>query len=187
MTKCMHPRSIMEKWRPGSAEWTWPEEAVDVIGRDPAGFAALLTDIHKNGVLEPVLLGDDGRVWDGHHRVLAALLAARYVPYKTGTGGRPVNVDTSETRRMLAAAEAAGRQGRTLISRANDYTEAAWYALPVGVVLRWAGYVPLDMPTMADVAVTLTESGWVTAADGRWQDGAWVQEQFERGNLVIVD
>jgi hypothetical protein len=93
----------------------------------------------------------------------------------------------SESATLLAEAKMAARHGRDFIRQSIALTEQAWYALPVGVVLRWAGYVPLDMPSMADVAVTLTESGWVTAADGRWQDGAWVQEQFERGNLVIVE
>jgi ParB-like chromosome segregation protein Spo0J len=35
-------------------------------------IAALITDIAANGVKEPLLLGDDGRVWDGHHRLFVA-------------------------------------------------------------------------------------------------------------------
>jgi ParB-like chromosome segregation protein Spo0J len=36
-------------------------------------MASLVADISANGVREPILLGDDGRVWDGHHRICAAI------------------------------------------------------------------------------------------------------------------
>lgn len=32
----------------------------------------LARDVLLNGIREPVLLGDDGRVWDGHHRLCVA-------------------------------------------------------------------------------------------------------------------
>jgi hypothetical protein len=34
----------------------------------------LIADIAVNGIREPILLGDDGRVWDGHHRLYAAMV-----------------------------------------------------------------------------------------------------------------
>lgn len=83
----MNARDLVARWRPGSGDWDWPHEAVDVINANPAGFADLLADIHTNGITTPVLLGDDGRVWDGHHRVLAALLVGVPVPFEEGRGG----------------------------------------------------------------------------------------------------
>lgn len=32
----------------------------------------LAESVHAEGMREPILLGDDGRVWDGHHRLWAA-------------------------------------------------------------------------------------------------------------------
>jgi ParB-like chromosome segregation protein Spo0J len=39
--------------------------------------------IEKTGIREPILLGNDGRVWDGHHRITAAhQLGIEEVPIK---------------------------------------------------------------------------------------------------------
>lgn len=32
----------------------------------------LTTSVQETGIREPILLGDDGRVWDGHHRIAVA-------------------------------------------------------------------------------------------------------------------
>lgn len=32
----------------------------------------LTTSIQETGIREPILLGSDGRVWDGHHRIAVA-------------------------------------------------------------------------------------------------------------------
>jgi len=34
----------------------------------------LLHLIKRDGIQEPILLGNDGRVWDGHHRIYVAFL-----------------------------------------------------------------------------------------------------------------
>ena len=40
-------------------------------------------DIYYNGQQEPVLIGDDQRLWDGHHRVYALVgLKAQYIHVK---------------------------------------------------------------------------------------------------------
>lgn len=88
---------VLAEWRPGSADddWTWDDEELDLlaapcmcatpIGED--GIEALVdcgTPGHYQLRLEermrevggwfdaPALLGPDGRVWDGHHRITAA-------------------------------------------------------------------------------------------------------------------
>ena len=74
---------LMAKWRPGSADatgWTWDDEETDLLARRACACCeqtghyqqGLETDIRRNGIIEPVLLGDDGRVWNGHHRIVAA-------------------------------------------------------------------------------------------------------------------
>lgn len=71
----MNLSKLIESYRPGSYgdDWTWDDEAEDLFDREPDGMHLLIEDISKNGVLTPVLLGSDGRVWDGHHRIVAAL------------------------------------------------------------------------------------------------------------------
>lgn len=61
-------REVMLKWRPGSFDHTWEEEILDLFCRDTIHMAELIIDIRKNGMRDPVLLGNDGRMWDGHHR-----------------------------------------------------------------------------------------------------------------------
>ena len=74
----MTPGEIMEFWRPGSHDepWTWADEAADLAGE----LDDMINDIQVNGILHPVVLGVDGRVWDGHHRILAARALGVRVP-----------------------------------------------------------------------------------------------------------
>jgi len=67
---------IVTFWRPGSQDWTWAEEYADLIG-DPA-TERIRERVRGEGIdfadqFAPVLLGSDGRVWDGHHRIVIAL------------------------------------------------------------------------------------------------------------------
>lgn len=70
----MNLKYLMRKWRTGSVEppWTWKDEIEKLWCTEPDYMAELVQSIMTYGVREPILLGDDGRVWDGHHRVVAA-------------------------------------------------------------------------------------------------------------------
>lgn len=87
---------VLAIWRPGSGDWDWPTEWADIIRIDhvnrndasaspppvsptpwrgtSSSLADLISDIAANGVTTPLMLGDDGRVWDGHHRLFVARL-----------------------------------------------------------------------------------------------------------------
>lgn len=69
-------------WRPGSYDppWSWADEAADILARQclccgQPGHYQLAFEAHvaEHGIPGGVCLGGDGRVWDGHHRVVAAL------------------------------------------------------------------------------------------------------------------
>lgn len=67
---------ILTSWRPGSHEWTWGTEYADLID-DPV-TTAVRKRVDAEGIgfmdhLAPILLGSDGRVWDGHHRIVIAI------------------------------------------------------------------------------------------------------------------
>lgn len=65
----------------GSRDWTWDEEFADLDTIHPEELRALHQDIATNGIKEPVLIGNDGRLWDGHHRLrIAVRLGIGYVP-----------------------------------------------------------------------------------------------------------
>jgi hypothetical protein len=81
---------LLARWRPGSHDtadtpdgadraWTWADEAHDLATRSPDYQAGVVERVHREGAgfLDdaggPILLGNDGRVWDGHHRICAAL------------------------------------------------------------------------------------------------------------------
>ena len=89
----MDAARIMEQYRPGScdAPWDWMDEAADIALRECAccGKAGhhqekIEQSIAAEGFREPVLLGDDGRVWDGHHRILAGRRLRLLVPVEYG-------------------------------------------------------------------------------------------------------
>lgn len=67
----------------GSRDWTWEEEWADLDQRHAAtGYLDTLEQqIRENGITMPVLIGSDGRLWDGHHRLrIASRLGIEYVP-----------------------------------------------------------------------------------------------------------
>ncbi|WP_217182684.1 ParB N-terminal domain-containing protein [Streptomyces sp. AC495_CC817] len=73
----------------GSGDWSWIEEYENLI-REPE-TTGLMESIRADGIREPVLLGNDGRVWDGHHRIIVAMhlgLDAIPVKFSGHAGGR---------------------------------------------------------------------------------------------------
>jgi hypothetical protein len=67
---------VLDNWVPGSYDWGWPEERADLTD-DPV-TAAVRARVDAEGIgfhdhIAPILLGSDGRVWDGHHRLIIAL------------------------------------------------------------------------------------------------------------------
>lgn len=67
---------IITFWRPGSCDWSWAEEYADVMSQ--ARTQPVRERVKNEGFgfvdhLAPVLLGSDGRVWDGHHRICLAI------------------------------------------------------------------------------------------------------------------
>ena len=67
---------VVAFWRPGSHDWTWAEEHADVMARPET--PAIRKRVQEEGIgfqddVAPILLGNDGRVWDGHHRICIAL------------------------------------------------------------------------------------------------------------------
>lgn len=64
-------------------EHGWNHELVWLWTHQPDQMSALIADINENGVREPVVIAhEEGgpRMWDGHHRVAAALALGSSVP-----------------------------------------------------------------------------------------------------------
>ncbi len=67
----------------GSRDWTWDEEWADLDRRhaETGYLDTLEQEIRESGITTPVLIGSDGRVWDGHHRLrIASRLGIESVP-----------------------------------------------------------------------------------------------------------
>lgn len=66
---------LLANYRPGSqdAPWTWDDEYSDLWNRDREKMTELAATIAADGIREPILLGTDGRIWDGHHRICIAI------------------------------------------------------------------------------------------------------------------
>lgn len=71
---------VVERWQlnrllaevtPGSqgSDWTWDDEYHDL--REHPHFQDLADELSTAPQERPVLVGTDGRLWDGHHRVCA--------------------------------------------------------------------------------------------------------------------
>ena len=72
------PEWVFANYRPGSADWSWLDEKHDLKTRDRVKTDKLRQLILAKGFSfsdesHPITLGNDGRVWDGHHRLILAL------------------------------------------------------------------------------------------------------------------
>lgn len=71
----MAVRTVFETWRPGSHAWGWAEEYADIMAQEKTPHIRARVDAEGIGFqdhIAPILLGSDGRVWDGHHRLCLA-------------------------------------------------------------------------------------------------------------------
>jgi len=83
---------VLTEVRCGSQDWTWDEEWADLDRRHAeTGYLDKLTeDIRTNGITMPVLIGTNGRLWDGHHRLrIAVRLGIGYVPVEVPAVEQP--------------------------------------------------------------------------------------------------
>jgi hypothetical protein len=56
--------------------WSWQDEFDQLVANlvDPVWWKpGLFEELRRDGQREPVQVGPDGRCWDGHHRVVAAM------------------------------------------------------------------------------------------------------------------
>jgi hypothetical protein len=97
MSEKMRPMDLMLEYKPGD-EWDegpgdtlpngWGTEKRLLWTRHKRKMLRLVWSIYVFGVRKPILLGTDGRVWDGHHRLLAAHVAKRRVPFEEADDDR---------------------------------------------------------------------------------------------------
>lgn len=84
-------------YRVGSGDWAWFEEYGNLINQPDT--RKLLDRIQAEGIREPILLGTDGRVWDGHHRIVIAMhLGLDSVPVEFAGEGGALNALIAEKR-----------------------------------------------------------------------------------------
>lgn len=69
---------VVTFWRPGSEDWSWAEEYEHIMTDQAHVTDKIRERVQKEGIIfldhvAPILLGNDGRVWDGHHRICIAI------------------------------------------------------------------------------------------------------------------
>lgn len=73
----MRLSDLLANYRPGSYDqpWSWHDETQELIGREPTYLASIASSIVREGFHAPIQLHHgERRVWDGHHRVVAAIV-----------------------------------------------------------------------------------------------------------------
>lgn len=82
-TKWVPLATVLADFKDGD-EHGWDEEFAFLRTVRATHIAKLTADIAVNGIRLPILLGDDQRVWDGHHRLcVASALEIQVVPVRT--------------------------------------------------------------------------------------------------------
>lgn len=87
--------TVLERWHPGSQPhpWTWDDEERELLSHvclccgEPGHYQLQLeAALAQTGITQGIYLGPDGRVWDGHHRVVAARrLGVAELPLEDGS------------------------------------------------------------------------------------------------------
>lgn len=73
-------QSFIEVIRDGD-EHGWLTESIWLWQNQSDRMWHLSESIRRAGIQEPILVGNDGRVWDGHHRVCVAMyLKLTHIP-----------------------------------------------------------------------------------------------------------
>lgn len=70
---------ILENYLPGGMQlpdvpgaWNWADEFAQLWHLETGYMVKLTVDVRDRGILRPIRLGYDGRLWDGHHRLAVA-------------------------------------------------------------------------------------------------------------------
>lgn len=90
---------VLTDVRCGSQDWTWDEEWADLDRRhaETGYLDRLEQEIKTRGITMPVLIGSDGRLWDGHHRLrIAVRLGIGYVPVEITPPAAPARTRAPE-------------------------------------------------------------------------------------------
>lgn len=82
MSTVMQIDELMTLYKDGG-ELGWEYEFNWMRSEHSAKVSELTLSVLQNGIREPLLIGDDGRLWDGHHRLYVAyFLGFTHVPVK---------------------------------------------------------------------------------------------------------
>lgn len=58
---------------PGDRDWSWKSQFEWLEEHHQSALNLLMVDLSLNGQKFPLYIGDDGRLWDGHHRLWCAV------------------------------------------------------------------------------------------------------------------
>lgn len=133
---------VLETYRDGD-ERGWDAE-FEFLRREHSGqIDRLATSVQETGIQEPILLGSDGRVWDGHHRLcVASMLGLASVPVLLPTRSpAPQQVSTVEELEALPGGSVILDQEPCVCEKSRD--DGLW--LIPGTKNRYAG-VNLMLP-----------------------------------------
>lgn len=87
--RALRPDRFIGLYAPASQKppWTWEQEACWLMTYRFQEMVGLVRSVAQLGVREPVdVYGETGMMADGHHRVVAALLTDRPIPYRVLDG-----------------------------------------------------------------------------------------------------
>ena len=75
----MNPYEVIRTYRDGDLI-TWKVELGFLWQEHTEKMLELLASVMVEGFKEPITIGNDGRIWDGHHRIGVALALGIDVP-----------------------------------------------------------------------------------------------------------
>ena len=140
LTDTMRLTDLMLQYTPGD-EHSWEAEFSYLWYDDVGRLLEVIGEVMEFGIETPIDLGPDGRVWDGHHRIAAAVeLGLSYVP---------VNFISSVDENQRIERQMASIDRAVTVGNAGEYPslheefcagfDAGWEAAMEGLADAWDG------------------------------------------------
>ncbi|TDO18158.1 ParB-like nuclease family protein [Mycobacterium sp. BK086] len=81
--------AVMQLVEPASGG-AWPPVLANLWEHDQFSMLVLMAAVIADGIQEPIIVGNDGELWDGHHRLAVALALGIDVPTRVIPQGGPI-------------------------------------------------------------------------------------------------
>lgn len=114
----LHPKQFMKKHHPGEYAHSWKRVASNAEFLKGEGIERLIEDVDQKGIQTPVTVSR-GIVVDGHHRVVAAAVTGKEIPFQEAPNPEEYADQVSRARTAYIRGDSTNMPGNAPIDKKN--------------------------------------------------------------------